>query len=129
MVTDTFSFSKKLVFPLSGRVFIMYNYYIISLLALSVFTAGCQDTKKKDTNQDSGTTEAPEDTALFTIKDGEAIITKSTGHNPVCGGNGTGDYIYGGDPSVLTDGDTVYLYTGHDISTDNEVSTFYISKQ
>lgn len=142
MVTDTFSFSKKLVFPLSGRVFIMYNYYIIflrmeesmmkktfkhtkpliiSLLALSVFTAGCQDTKKKDTSRDSGTTEAPEDTALFTIKDGEAIITKSTGHNPVCGGNGTGDYIYGGDPSVLTDGDTVYLYTGHDISTDNEV--------
>ena len=32
------------------------------------------------------------------------------------------DLIYGGDPSVLVDGDTVYLYTGHDASTDKEVA-------
>ena len=33
-----------------------------------------------------------------------------------------GERIYGGDPSVLVDGDTVYLYTGHDASTDEQVA-------
>lgn len=30
-------------------------------------------------------------------------------------------YNYGGDPAAFVDGDTVYAYTGHDISTDAEV--------
>ncbi len=35
----------------------------------------------------------------------------------------SGQIIYGGDPAVLVDGDTVYLYTGHDVSTDEEIET------
>ncbi len=31
-------------------------------------------------------------------------------------------YNYGGDPAAFVDGDTVYAYTGHDISTNAEVS-------
>lgn len=46
---------------------------------------------------------------------GEDIeITKSTGGNPINGFDADGNLTYGGDPSVLVDGDTVYLYVGHD---------------
>lgn len=50
----------------------------------------------------------------------EVELTKCSTGNPVVSDNQ--DYTYGGDPSVLVDGDTVYLYTGHDASTDEEVS-------
>ena len=45
----------------------------------------------------------------------ETVIEKSTLGNPIA------TNVFGGDPSVLVDGDTVYLYTGHDASTDEEV--------
>lgn len=51
----------------------------------------------------------------------DVSLPKSTGGNPMVGNSETGDFIYGGDPSVLVDGDTAYLYTGHDVSTDEEV--------
>ena len=47
-------------------------------------------------------------------------IDKCSLGNPVVGD--PENLIYGGDPSVLVDGDTVYLYTGHDASTDDEVA-------
>lgn len=59
----------------------------------------------------------------YTVQDGEVIFTKSTGGNPLVGDSDDGNYIYGGDPSVLVDGDTVYLYTGHDTSSDSEVNS------
>ncbi|WP_049960211.1 family 43 glycosylhydrolase [Pseudobutyrivibrio sp. LB2011] len=49
----------------------------------------------------------------------EVVLEKEDGGNPLVSSNE--DYVYGGDPSVLVDGDTVYLYTGHDASTDEEV--------
>lgn len=56
----------------------------------------------------------------------EKTIEKSQITNPMVGNNinsdSGSDLIYGGDPSVLVDGDTVYLYTGHDASTDKEVA-------
>lgn len=45
-------------------------------------------------------------------------ITKSTGGNPLNGFDAEGNLAYGGDPSVLVDGDTVYLYVGHDTALD-----------
>lgn len=36
--------------------------------------------------------------------------------NPIGGYDNDGNLIYGGDPSILVDGDTVYLYEGHDTS-------------
>lgn len=57
----------------------------------------------------------------YKIQDGEVFLTKSTAGNPLVGNSTEGNYIYGGDPSVLVDGDTVYLYTGHDTSSDSEV--------
>jgi len=54
------------------------------------------------------------------VKPGEAItIAKSTGGNPIGGFDADGNLVYGGDPSVMIDGDTLYLYVGHDISAGN----------
>lgn len=50
-------------------------------------------------------------------------LAKSQNGNPLVGNSSDGAYIYGGDPSVLVDGDTVYLYTGHDVSTDDQVNS------
>lgn len=41
-------------------------------------------------------------------------ITSET--NPIGVTDSEGNPIYGGDPSILVDGDTVYLYVGHDVS-------------
>lgn len=72
----------------------------------------------------SAPTAAPEKTepVMKALENGEVALVKSEGANPIVGNSDTGEYIYGGDPSVLVDGDTVYLYTGHDLSTDDEVS-------
>lgn len=54
-------------------------------------------------------------------------IEKSNGVNPLGGFDGEGKLTYGGDPSVLVDGDTVYLYVGHDFSvTDSYVIPEYL---
>ncbi len=44
-------------------------------------------------------------------------IEKSNSGNPMLGFDENGDILYGGDPSVLVDGDTVYCYVGHDTSS------------
>ena len=68
-----------------------------------------------------GTGEKDAEPVMTSLENGEVSLVKSTGGNPLVGDSDTGEYIYGGDPSVLVDGDTVYLYTGHDLSTDDEV--------
>lgn len=73
---------------------------------------GCNDGSKNDESNGS----------VYTVENGEVNIKVSQGHNPIAGFSDSGDYTYGGDPSVLVDGDTVYLYTGHDLSSDNEVN-------
>ena len=55
------------------------------------------------------------------LQEGEVALVKSTGGNPIARVDDKGEWKYGGDPSVLVDGDTVYLYTGHDTSSDSEV--------
>ena len=42
-------------------------------------------------------------------------IAKSLG-NPLVGFDGDGNLMYGGDPSALVVGDTLYLYVGHDVA-------------
>lgn len=50
------------------------------------------------------------------------VIEKSTKGNPILGFDENGDIMYAGDPAALVDGDTVYIYAGHDTSTaDNYV--------
>ena len=52
----------------------------------------------------------------------EVALAKTESSNPIVKTDEGGERIYGGDPSVLVDGDTVYLYTGHDASTDEQVA-------
>lgn len=44
-------------------------------------------------------------------------LNKSNSGNPMLGFDADGNILYGGDPSILVDGDTVYCYVGHDVST------------
>ena len=46
----------------------------------------------------------------------EIVLEKSDSGNPMLGFDANGDILYGGDPSILVDGDTVYCYVGHDAS-------------
>lgn len=48
--------------------------------------------------------------------DQRKVIDKSKSGNPMLGFDGDGNILYGGDPSILVDGDTVYCYVGHDSS-------------
>ena len=52
----------------------------------------------------------------------EVALARTESSNPIVKTDDGGERIYGGDPSVLVDGDTVYLYTGHDASTDEQVA-------
>jgi len=44
----------------------------------------------------------------------ETFISKSVGGNPALGFDEKGNILYAGDPAAFVDGDTVYLYAGHD---------------
>ena len=91
---------------------------ILLISALSFCVFGCNDTSAGGADDKivvEITTEAPE------VKDGEVYLERSLGNNPMVGDSLTGEYVYGGDPSILVDGDTVYLYTGHDTSNDDQV--------
>lgn len=46
----------------------------------------------------------------------EIVLEKSDSGNPMLGFDANGDILYGGDPSILVDGDTVYCYVGYDAS-------------
>lgn len=49
----------------------------------------------------------------------ETVIQKSPGGNPILGFDADGKRFYGGDPAAMADGDTVYLYVGHDTASGN----------
>ena len=57
-------------------------------------------------------------TATEEAAEGAEVISvaKSEYSNPIAGFDAEGNLTYGGDPAALVDGDTVYLYTGHDVS-------------
>lgn len=56
---------------------------------------------------------------IISLKDDiqEINIEKSKSGNPFLGFDKNGDILYGGDPSILVDGDIIYAYVGHDTST------------
>lgn len=100
---------------MKGKNFLKQKGAQALALSLSVMMLGLAGCGTKDGGDSSGNTE---DSA----ESGDVILDKSAGGNPLVGNSSTDGYIYGGDPSVLVDGDTVYLYTGRDASTDEEVA-------
>lgn len=83
---------------------------LAAVMLLSLF--GCTtEAPAPTTEAPAPTTEAPDSTT----GPGNAIsIPKSTGGNPIGGFDADGVLTYGGDPSVMVDGETLYLYVGHD---------------
>ena len=55
--------------------------------------------------------------SILGINSQEITLEKSKSGNPFLGFDNNGNILYGGDPSILVDGDTVYAYVGHDTST------------
>lgn len=47
----------------------------------------------------------------------EKVLSKSNSGNPMLGFDENGDILYGGDPSIMVEGDTVYCYVGNDTSS------------
>ncbi|MBP3235162.1 MAG: family 43 glycosylhydrolase [Eubacterium sp.] len=102
------------------NTFFTHNDRRIKLLALisasSLFLplSGCS-TKHTDNHDQSPKKEIQITETVFS--------ERVTNCNPIGWGSvNDGSYTYGGDPSALVVNDTVYLYTGHDMSTDKEVS-------
>ncbi len=56
----------------------------------------------------------PETVSAANAEPKEIVLEKSTHGNPIAGFNEKGEVTYAGDPAILVDGDTVYLYVGHD---------------
>ena len=52
----------------------------------------------------------------------EIVLEKSKSGNPFIGFGPNGEILYGGDPLILVDGDKVYAYVGHDVSTKENYS-------
>lgn len=102
----------------------------ISALVLSVMLAAAMvscgsessGTAASESSQTSQTDHAEESEKEVSAANGEAgspiELTKCVG-NPIAGFDDKGELTYGGDPSVLVVGDTLYLYVGHDISTND----------
>ncbi len=81
---------------------------LAAIMALTLF--GC-------TGDNGSTTTAPTETTEDVLSVDPVEISKSVNSNPIGGFDDEGNLTYGGDPSVLVDGDTVYLYVGHDTAT------------
>ena len=91
---------------------------LLLILCCSIFFVGCGSVASSQ-NQDNASLENADNETASAGEIKAKIIEKTTLGNPIVGSSA--DLIYGGDPNVLVDGDTVYLYTGHDASTDDEV--------
>ncbi len=59
-------------------------------------------------------TPMPQAASAATAGATEIVLEKSTLGNPIAGFDEYGNITYAGDPTILVDGDTVYLYVGHD---------------
>lgn len=106
----------------------MRKRYYMGLMAVGAMVllgaCGKQDSNSGGTTSDNQ--DAGNDTETVTIATEAVVVETSQYHNPVSGFNDTSNLVYGGDPAALVDGDTVYLYTGHDTSTgDNYVIPEY----
>ena len=91
---------------------------VLSLCSCASSSSGTSS--EEGTQSASAESEETEETeSQAALEDGEVALEVSSFANPIAGFDEDGELTYGGDPSVLVDGDTVYLYLGHDTSTDD----------
>ncbi len=79
----------------------------LAALMLASTVTGCGSESESTDTTTTGVTAV--DTTIELLTDG----------NPITGFDENGDLMYNGDPAALVDGDTVYIYCGHDASTNN----------
>lgn len=89
----------------------------IAYLLMGSLLVGCGSTQ--DTANTTEEVQETKEEPIISLTDVVLPISENT--NPLVGNSEAGEFVYGGDPAVLVDGDTVYLYTGHDASTDEQV--------
>ena len=93
------------------------TFTLIAIIALLFSLIGCNSSKEtddadKDTGNKATITEAPEAENMPETAAGKTVtLEKSEYGNPVAGFDAEGNETYGGDPSALVVGDTLYLYT------------------
>ncbi len=87
----------------------------ILLLTSAFFVSGCAEKSNSDVSSSAAETQA-EESGETCVQTEAVTVEKSEYTNPVAGFDDGGNLTYGGDPAALVDGDTVYLYTGHDVS-------------
>ncbi|MBQ9384825.1 MAG: family 43 glycosylhydrolase [Ruminiclostridium sp.] len=93
-----------------------FVYAAVLALLLSSCGGNAAPAETAAPNDDTLTaSETAADTAPQTAGSVPAELAKSIG-NPVAGFDAEGALTYGGDPSALVVGDTLYLYVGHDTS-------------
>lgn len=91
----------------------------ITALLLTATLASCGNSPAVTEAQDTESASEPEITQTEAVPEGISSpvyvsLPKSEYANPLAGFDEEGNITYGGDPSVLVDGDTLYLYVGHD---------------
>lgn len=78
-------------------------------------------TKQQSAGESQETEEIKTGLPEGSLEENEIAVKRSLQCNPIVGQDENGAWQYGGDPAVLVDNDTVYLYTGRDSSSDAEV--------
>lgn len=91
---------------------------LVAGLTVTSFTCGCNVSESSAETTDAALAAEAGDI----LAADEVALERNIASNPIGGLDTDGNLIYGGDPAIMVDGDTVYLYTGHDVSTDAQVA-------
>lgn len=132
--TDKLKISKNVLLAIVGVLaVVIVILLVVGLSSDGSSSSGSDASEDSETETSSASAYEPSTTLVEVydversatersgVEDGEVALAVSTYTNPVTGlyYDDEGNIVYGGDPSILVDGDTVYLYTGHDTATGN----------
>lgn len=92
---------------------------VVCLLICTMILTGCASAAQITSDETTSDEVQELENAQGDTENKVKVLDKEKLGNPISRCND--EITYGGDPNVLVDGDTVYLYTGHDASTDEEV--------
>lgn len=97
------------------KLFVMTGYDKDKRESAIIMTGTDQNGVASFAKKSNAVSQSTEPTSNITTT--PTTITKSTQGNPILGFDAAGKTLYAGDPAAYVEGDTVYLYAGHDTST------------
>ncbi len=92
---------------------------LVAGLAITSLTCGCNASESSAGSSDAVALAAQNGETLAAD---EVALERNIASNPIGGYDTDGSLIYGGDPAIMVEGDTVYLYTGRDMAKDDVYS-------